>query len=244
MCRVGVIINMATKVLIVEDDEEMARLLELDLKSSDYEVARVENGLDGLRMFREMQPDLVVLDVALPMMNGYTVCQRIREFSNVPILMITAHAVTEEQIAAGLDMGADEYMLKPLRNIEFHARVKALLRRASLHDSDDDDKPMAYKDEYLSVDLRTRRVYVGGDDVRLTPTEFKLLATFIRHPGEVLTFQQLLEQVWGVEYTSEHHYPRIYVSHLRRKIEPDVKNPTYIHNEYGVGYRFVASDTA
>jgi DNA-binding response OmpR family regulator len=176
--------------------------------------------------------------VDLPLMDGITVCQRIRELSDVPILMMTAHAVSEEEIAEGLNLGADEFMLKPLRNIEFHARVRALLRRAKLVEVDDQGQFSGYADPYLTVDLGKRHVFVSGEEIRLTPTEFKLLATFIKNPGRVLTFQQLLEQVWGVEYTVEHHYPRIYVSHLRRKIEPDVKTPTYIQNEYGIGYRF------
>jgi DNA-binding response OmpR family regulator len=230
---------MSACVLIVEDDDEMSRLLQIDLKRNGYEALIARNGLEGLRVFRETQPDLVVLDVALPLMDGFTVCQRIREQSNVPILMMTGHAVSEEEIAEGLNIGADEYMLKPLRNIEFHARVRALLRRASLT-SDLQPTSMCYEDPYLSIDLNARRVNVGGEELRLTPTEFKLLATFIYHQGKVLTFQQLLEHVWGVEYTNEYHYPRIYVSHLRRKIEPDAKNPTYIQNEYGIGYRFVA----
>lgn len=230
---------MSACVLIVEDDDEMSRLLQIDLKRNGYEALIARNGLEGLRVFREAQPDLVVLDVALPLMDGFAVCQRIREQSNVPILMMTGHAVSEEEIAEGLNIGADEYMLKPLRNIEFHARVRALLRRASLT-SDMQPASTCYEDPYLSIDLNARRVYVGGEELRLTPTEFKLLATFIYHQGKVLTFQQLLEHVWGVEYTNEYHYPRIYVSHLRRKIEPDAKNPTYIQNEYGIGYRFVA----
>jgi len=231
---------MAVKVLIIEDDPEMNRLLQLDLERHGYESHISTNGLDGLRMFHEIRPNLVVLDVALPMMDGLTVCQRIRELSNVPILIMTAHAVSEEEIAKGLNLGADEYMLKPIRNIEFHARVKALLRRAQL--SDDEGTPIIYADDYLTVDVDARRVWVAGAETRLTPTEFKLLATFVRHKGQVLTFQQLLEQVWGYEYTTEHHYPRIYVSHLRRKIEPDAKTPTYIQNEYGIGYRFTGKN--
>ncbi len=228
---------MATKVLIVEDDIEMNRLLELDLKRHGFDVLTCTNGLEGLRMFHELRPNLVVLDVALPGMDGMTVCQRIRELSNVPILIMTAHAVTEEQMVEGLNLGADEYMIKPLRNLEFHARINALLRRAQLT-SDDTEQATHYADDYLLVDIDGRRVVVGSEEIRLTPTEFKLLATFVRHKGQVLTFQQLLEQVWGYEYNTEHHYPRIYVSHLRRKIEPDPKNPTYIQNEYGIGYRF------
>lgn len=229
---------MAVKVLIIEDDLEMNRLLQLDLEQHGYEVHIAHNGLEGLRAFHETRPNLVVLDVALPMMDGLTVCQRIRELSNVPILIVTAHAVTEEEIAKGLNLGADEYMLKPIRNIEFHARVRALLRRAQRSD-DDNAQPLVYADDYLTIDINARRVWVSGQEIRLTPTEFKLLSTFVKRRGQVLTFQQLLEQVWGYEYQTEHHYPRIYVSHLRRKIEPDPRTPTYIQNEYGVGYRFV-----
>jgi DNA-binding response OmpR family regulator len=230
---------MATCILIVEDDKEMSRLLQLDLQRNGYEAATAGNGLEGLRLFHDLKPDLVVLDVDLPLMDGMTVCQRIRELSDIPILMMTAHAVTEEEIAEGLNLGADEFMLKPLRNIEFHARVRALLRRAKPVEPDEKSHFSGYNDTYLTVDLGKRHVFVGGEEIRLTPTEFKLLATFIKNPGRVLTFQQLLEQVWGTEYTVENHYPRIYVSHLRRKIEPDVKTPTYIQNEYGIGYRFV-----
>lgn len=229
---------MATIVLIVEDDVDMSRLLRLDLERHGYEVATATNGLDGLRMFHDVRPELVVLDVALPGMDGMTVCQRIRELSNVPILIMTAHAVTEEEMAEGLNLGADEYMIKPLRNLEFHARINALLRRAQLT-NESSTQNMRYVDEHLVVDVDARRVVVDDEEIRLTPTEFKLLATFVRHRGQVLTFQQLLEQVWGYEYSTEHHYPRIYVSHLRRKVEPDPKNPVYIQNEYGVGYRFV-----
>ncbi|MGJ3237603.1 MAG: response regulator transcription factor [Anaerolineae bacterium] len=228
---------MNQRVLIIEDDEELARLLQIDLKRHNFEVITSNNGMEGLRIFQETMPDLVVLDVALPLMDGLTVCERIREISNVPILIMTAHAVTEQNIAEGLNKGADEYMIKPLGKIEFHARIKALLRRARL--SEEAPSITEYHDDYLQVDLKARHVRVNGEEIRLTPTEFKLLATFIRNPGEVMNFQQLLEVVWGAEYTSEHHYPRIYVSHLRRKIEPDAKSPTYIHNEYGVGYRFI-----
>lgn len=229
-------------VLIIEDDEELLRLLQIDLERHQFAVSTSKNGLEGLKLFQDTMPDLVVLDVALPVMDGLTICERIREISSVPVLMMTGHAVSEQDIAEGLNRGADEYMLKPLGKIEFHARIKALLRRARYSD-DQTPTVTEYHDPYLSVDLKTRRVSVSDEEIRLTPTEFKLLATFIRNPGEVLSFQQLLEEVWGPEYTSENHYPRIYVSHLRRKIEPDAKSPTYIHNEYGVGYRFVGHNS-
>lgn len=229
---------MSTRVLIIEDDEGLRRLLQLDLEQRGYRVTTANNGEQGLAAFERVNPDLVVIDVALPLIDGREVCRRIRNVSDVPILLMSAHAVTEEEIAEGLDLGADEYMVKPLGQIEFHARVNALLRRAATRDRKQ-DAPTVYEDEYLSVDLGARRVRAGDSEIRLTPTEFNLLATFIENRGNVLTFEQILETVWGVEYKSEFHYPRIYVSHLRRKIEPDLKNPTYIHNEYGIGYRFV-----
>lgn len=232
---------MGIRVLIVEDDEELSRILQLELEMNGYEVLTEANGGKGLNAYRAFNPELVVLDVALPEMNGLEICQRIRQESDVPILMMTAHAVSEEEIAEGLNTGADEYMIKPLGSIEFHARVKALLRRATMAQANTRHN-LTYTDNYLQIDLNSRRIVVDEREIRLTPTEFNLLAVFIQNSGEVLTFQQILETVWGAEYKNEHHYPRIYVSHLRRKIEPDYKNPTYIHNEYGVGYRFVAQN--
>ena len=229
--------SVMVRILVVDDDPALTRLLQLELH--DYEVITARDGLDGLRIFDAQRPDLVVLDIGLPMLDGRTVCQRIREISSVPILMMTANPVTEQDIAHALNLGADEFMRKPLPMVEFQARLMALLRRTRLAEGGN-LLPQKYGDGYLSVDVALRSVSVSGADVRLTPTEFKLLATFIQHPGQVLTFQQLLESVWGFEYTREHHYPRIYVSHLRRKIEPDAQNPIYIQSEYGVGYRFVA----
>lgn len=229
---------MSAKILIIEDNPNMARILQINLEHAGYKVKVAADGPTGLKLHETMKPDLVLLDVAMPHVGGFEVCQRIREVSNVPILMMSANATSEEDIAKGLDLGADEYMIKPLGDIELAARIKALLRRANLENNA--GKPLiTYKDDYLSVDLNTRRVYIKNKECRLTPTEFNLLVLFIQNSGEVLSFQQILEQVWGPEYKSEHHYPRIYVSHLRRKIEPDYKNPTYIHNEYGIGYRFV-----
>lgn len=232
---------MTTRILIVEDDIGLRRLLQLDLEQHGYLVSTADNGEQGLIAFERYNPDLAVIDVALPIINGREVCRRIRAVSDVPILLMSAHAITEEEIAEGLDIGADEYMIKPLGQIEFHARVKALLRRAAVRERAA-SAVTVYEDDYLSVDINARRVRAGNSEIRLTPTEFNLLATFVENRGSVLTFEQILESVWGAEYKSEYHYPRIYVSHLRRKIEPDVKNPTYIHNEYGIGYRFVGQN--
>ncbi|MDL1902317.1 response regulator transcription factor [Anaerolineae bacterium CFX9] len=229
---------MAERILIIDDDRELTQMVQMDLQEHGYDTLVSYDGLEGLRQFHAAKPDLVMLDIALPNMDGRTVCQRIRELSDVPILMMTAHAISEEDIVAGLNVGADEYLIKPLRSLELQARIKALLRRARFTDTDH-SLPTGYHDEFLSVDVPLRRVIVNGQEVRLTPTEFKLLSLLVQHPGEVLTFQQLLEQVWGYEYNNENHYPRIYVSHLRKKVEPDAKNPTYIQSEYGIGYRFV-----
>lgn len=228
---------MAARILIIEDDNDFSRLLQIELELDGYEIATATTGPRGLSLLEEFQPNLVMLDIALPSMDGLEVCRRVRRVSNVPVLMMTGHAVSEEEIAQGLNAGADEYMIKPLRRLELQARVSALLRRAGSV-PETTSQATGYEDDYLVVDLRTRRVRAGGVDIQLTPTEFKLLTTFIQHSGLVLTFQQLLEQVWGSGYTSEFHYPRIYVSHLRGKIEPDPRSPTYIQNEYGIGYRF------
>lgn len=235
---------MSISVLIVEDDKAFSHLLRTDLELQGFNVTVADDGLVGLRKFKESAPDLLMLDITLPSMDGLTLCQKIRELSDVPILMMTANPVTESDIAHGLNIGADEFMLKPLPNMEFHARVRALLRRARVAEAATKNVINQYNDDYLNVDIPSRHVRINGEEVRLTPTEFKLLSMFIQHRGEVLSFQQLLENVWGPEYKTEHHYPRIYVSHLRRKIEPDIKYPTYIHNEYGIGYRFVGKPQA
>ncbi|MCS7070288.1 MAG: response regulator transcription factor, partial [Anaerolinea sp.] len=200
---------MSYRILIVDDDKELTKLLQSDLREAGYDALIAFDGLEGLRQFHSARPDLVILDVAMPHMDGRIVCQRIREVSDVPILMMSAHAISEEDIVNGLNIGADEFMIKPLRSAEFRARINALLRRARLAEQDS-SLPTSYQDNYLSVDIPLRRVSVNGRDVRLTPTEFKLLALFVQHPDEVLTFQQLLEDVWGFEYNRENHYPRIY----------------------------------
>lgn len=229
---------MAVSILIVEDDLELLRILELNLQDEGYTVWTASDGLTGLQSAKDKQPDLVMLDVDLPGLDGLTVCLRIREFANMPILMMSGHAISEDEIVKGLNVGADEYMVKPMPDLILKARVQALLRRTRMEPVQANTLN-EFDDGYLSVNITTRRVMVDGQEIRLTPTEFKLLSMLIRNPDHVLTFQQLLEEVWGVEYKTEHHYPRIYVSHLRRKIEPNPQTPVYIQSEYGVGYRFI-----
>lgn len=233
---------MVARVLIVEDDADLARLLQINLTQAGHTVQVAADGRQGLAQFQQGQPNLVILDIDLPEINGLEVCRRIREQSDVPILMMTGHAVSEVEIARGLNMGADEYMLKPLGNIELAARIRALLRRAEV-ETGSEAQVANYQDDYLLVDLNNRYVRINNQEIRLTPTEFRLLATFVNSPGQVLTFEQLLDAVWGHEYRDEHHYPRIYVSHLRHKIERDPQQPRYIRNEYGVGYRFIGQQS-
>jgi len=224
------------KILIVDDEQAIRDALGRKLQRENFEVMLCADGLEGLRAFHSFRPDLVVLDIVMPSgMDGLTVCQRIREVADTPIMMLSAQAVTEEDIIEGLSAGADEYLIKPVRLNEFVARVRALLRRAQIATNDVDP---GYNDGYLSVDVHRRHVYVENRKVHLTPTEFKLLAVLLENAGRVVSQRDLLEQVWGQEYIDDIYYPRVYISQLRRKIEPDSSNPTYILTEHRVGYRF------
>lgn len=224
------------KILIVDDEQVIREALGIKLRNEGFEVVLAGDGLEGLRSFHSVHPDLVVLDIIMPgTMDGLTLCKRIREISDAPVMMLSAQAVTEDDIIEGLQSGADEYLIKPVRMNEFVARVKALLRRSQVPGHDND---LGYNDGYLSVDLHRRQVHVKGRKVHLTPTEFKLLAVLLDNSGRVVAQRDLLEQVWGQEYVDDVYYPRVYISQLRRKIEPDAANPIYILTEHRIGYRF------
>lgn len=224
------------KVLIVDDEQAIREALARKLRREGFEVILSGDGLDGLRAFHAEHPDLVVLDIIMPGgMDGLTLCDRIREVADTPIMMLSAQAITEEDIIMGLNAGADEYLIKPVRLNEFLARVKALMRRAMIVTNETEQ---GYNDGYLSVDLHRRHVHVDGRKIHLTPTEFKLLSVLLENAGRVVPQRDLLEQVWGHEYVDDIYYPRVYISQLRRKIEPDATNPIYILTEHRVGYRF------
>ncbi len=226
---------MAIKVLIVDDELAIRDALGRRLRREGFAVVLAGNGLEGLRAFHSERPDLVILDIVMPEMGGLTVCQRIREVAETPIMMLSAQAITEEDVIEGLNAGADEYLTKPVRLNEFVARVQALLRRVQMTTSEIET---GYNDGYLSIDLQRRHVHVNGERVHLTPTEFKLLVVLLENAGRVVPQRDLLEQVWGPEYIDDVYYPRVYISQLRRKIEHDPANPTYILTEHRVGYRF------
>jgi len=174
-------------------------------------------------------------------MDGWQTCNRIRDLSDVPIIMVTGQQKSEEDIVRGLDYGADDYLLKPVGGKELVARVRAVLRRAELPSHLDEGKGIIFSDDYLTVDVARRKVMVNGEQVKLTPIEFRLLALLVKNAGQILTHRQLLEKVWGWEYVDDLDYVRIYISHLRRKVEPKHALPRYIKTESGVGYYFQKS---
>jgi two-component system KDP operon response regulator KdpE len=224
------------KILVVDDEVAIRDALGRKLRREGFNVLLAGNGIEGLRLFHAERPDLVILDIVMPEMNGLTVCQRIREVADTPVMMLSANAITEEDIIEGLTAGADEYLVKPIRLNEFVARVQAILRRVQT--SANNTTVNGYNDGYLSIDLQRRHVYVKGEKIHLTPTEFKLLVVLMDNSGRVVTQRELLEQVWGQEYVDDIYYPRVYISQLRRKIEPDAANPIYIMTEHRIGYRF------
>ncbi len=226
------------RVLIVDDDRSLLKMLRDQLEEAGYEVLVAESGREALRVFFEYKPDLVILDTRMPEMDGYTLIERIREVSDVPIMVLSAYG-EEDDIVRGLEAGADDYVLKPYRLRELLARLRALLRRYKAYRQ---EPPIVYRDDYIQIDLQARRVVKEGEEVHLTPTEFRLLAALLEQADQVVSNKELLKRVWGWEHRNDLDYPRIYIWHLRRKIEPNPKRPTYIRTEYGVGYRFVPKD--
>ncbi len=225
-------------ILIIDDDRLITELVRRHLTQEGFEVLVAHDGREGLRQVYLHHPDLVLLDIMMPQMDGWTVCQRIREVSNVPIIMLTAQG-RQEDIVRGLEDGADDYIVKPFELPVLVARIRANLRRAAMGPVEmaSSEEPL-YADSWLSFNAAKRRVTVNGQPVKLTPTEYNLLALLIRNAGRVLTYREMLEQVWGWEYIDDVDYLRVYIWHLRRKLEPDPKNPRYILTEHGVGYRF------
>ena len=229
---------MGKKILVVDDEPNFTRLVEEILTHNGYEVFTASDGQEALRLLFAHKPELVLLDVMMPKMDGWQTCSRIREVSDVPIVMLTGKQKSEEDIVRGLDYGADDYLIKPMGNKELVARVRAILRRTELPPSSDASKEITYSDDYLTVNLAERKVIVKGERVRLTPTEFKLFALLLANSGRILSHKQLLEKAWGWEYIDDLDYIRIYIWHLRQKIESDPTQPKYIMTEPGVGYYF------
>jgi DNA-binding response OmpR family regulator len=226
-----------TRVLVVDDDEDIRNLVKTLVERTGATVRDAPNGKEGLREFHAWRPDLVILDVNMPEMDGWSVLDRIRDMSDVPVIMLTARGDELERVR-GLQSGADDYVVKPFGRQELVARIQALLRRASRGAAESEAD--TYADEYLSIDWSQARVTVGEREVQLTPLEFRLLSTFVRHPRQVLSRDQLLELVWGDTFGVGGDQVKLYVGYLRRKLEPDAPDAVPIETVRGFGYRYKA----
>jgi two-component system KDP operon response regulator KdpE len=222
-------------ILVVDDEPRYVRWIAVNLRASGHRVLTAPDGEQALEATAREKPDLVLLDIGLPVLDGLEACRRIREFSTVPIIMLTARAAEADKVA-GLDAGADDYLAKPFGPPELLARVRAVLRRARFAAAPTADP--VFRHGELSVDYARCEVRRDGEVVALSPTEYKLLAHLTRHAGRVLLPAELLAAVWGPEYREETQHVRLYVSRLRRKIEPDPDRPRYVLTRPGIGYLF------
>lgn len=223
------------RILVVEDEPHMLDLIRVTLEGAGFIVTGAINGTEALERIREELPDLVVLDLNLPDISGFEVLRTIRETVQTPVIMVTVQASDDDRVL-GLELGADDYLGKPFNHRELVSRIKAVLRRTEMPAPV--TRGLIDIDDRLSVDLDRREAVVEGEKVHLRPTEFKLLHQFINHPGRLLTHETLLSRVWGPEYRDDTQILRLYVTYLRKKLEPDPSNPLYIFNERGLGYRF------
>jgi DNA-binding response OmpR family regulator len=222
------------RVLVIDDDDDIRGLVAELLQRAGLEVEQASDGRAGLRAFHQTPADLVVLDVSMPELDGWETLERIRDLSDVPVVMLTARGAELERVR-GLQAGADDYIVKPFGRQELVARVQALLRRAR---STGEDRPETYADERVTIDFGQRAVTYEGRDVALTPLEFKLLAAFVRHPRLVLSRDQLLELVWGDSYGASSDQVKLYVGYLRRKLDPEHPDEVPIETVRGFGYRY------
>jgi len=222
-------------ILVVDDEPRMIQFIRMNLELEGYRVTQAANGLEALHKVRDELPDLVILDVMMPELDGFETLRMLREISNVPVIMLTVKA-DEDDIVKGLGLGADDYITKPFSPRELSSRVQAVLRRT---ESISPVEKVVKIDDYLQVDFNRRVVIAGGKEIKLRPTEYRLLYHLINNAGWVMTHENLLTKVWGYEYRQESHYLRLYINYLRQKIEPDPAHPRYILTERGAGYRFV-----
>ncbi|GAB4478171.1 MAG: response regulator transcription factor [Anaerolineae bacterium] len=224
------------KILVVDDEPRMVDFIRMNLEIEGFQVFTASNGVEALDMVRRHILDLIILDVMMPQLDGFEALRMLREFSNVPVIMLTAKGEEDDKVR-GLELGADDYVTKPFGARELVSRVKAVLRRVNTLTSP--GEAVLKIDDRLSVDFNRREVIVAGERIKLRPTEYRLLYHLIENAGWTVPHEQLLAKVWGYEYRDETHYVRLYVNYLREKIEEDPSNPRYILTERGIGYRFV-----
>lgn len=222
-------------ILIVDDEPRIRDFVRLNLELEHYRVEEAENGQEALEKVRDLLPDLVVLDVSMPVMDGFEALAEIREVSTVPVIMLTVRQSEADKIR-GLDLGADDYLAKPFSPPELLSRIRALLRRSFM--APPTRKTSIIVDPDLTIDFSKREVLVRGEKVLLRPTEYRLLYHLVSNAGRLLTHETLLSKVWGHEYRDESHYLRLYITYLRQKLERDPAHPKYILTERGLGYRF------
>jgi len=227
----------AKRILVVDDEPRMIGFIRMNLELEGYQVLEAHNGLEALESIRTQLPDLVLLDVMMPELDGFETLRMLREFSSIPVIMLTAKGEEDDKVF-GLELGADDYVTKPFGSRELSSRVRAVLRRADMPTASPDQAVLKI-DDWLSVDFNRREVIVNGEHIKLRPTEYRLLYHLIENAGWTVPHEQLLAKVWGYEYRDETHYVRLYVNYLREKIEQDPSDPKYILTERGVGYRFV-----
>lgn len=224
------------RILVVDDETRMIGFIRMNLELEGYQVIEAHDGLQALEAVRTQLPDTILLDVMMPHLDGFETLRMLREFSSIPVIMLTAKSEEDDKVF-GLELGADDYITKPFGPRELSSRVKAVLRRVDMPNSP--DKSVLKVDDRLSVDFNRREVIVAGEHIKLRPTEYRLLYHLIENAGWTVPHEQLLAKVWGYEYRDETHYVRLYVNYLREKIEEDPQNPKYVLTERGVGYRFV-----
>jgi two-component system KDP operon response regulator KdpE len=225
------------RILVIEDEPEIRRFLRVSLTGHDFDLLEAEQGREGILQAATHQPDLVILDLGLPDIDGAEVIRQVRDWSQLPIIVLSARGQERDKVAA-LDAGADDYLTKPFGIGELLARIRVALRHAA-HQAAGNEDP-TYKVADLRVDLCRRQVFVNDKEVHLTPTEYRLLTTLVRHAGKVVTHRQLLKEVWGPGNVQETHYLRVFMAQLRQKIEPEPVRPRYLLTEAGVGYRLAA----
>lgn len=219
-------------VLIVDDEPQIRRLLTVTLEANGYRVLSAVTGNEGLVLAAQHRPALIILDIGLPDLSGKVILNRLREWSNAPVIILSVLGDEKGKVDA-LDAGADDYITKPFNSDELLARLRVALRHSVKQ-----DEPAVFQIKNLVVDLATRRVTVNGKEIKLTVTEYDLLRLLVRHAGKVLTHRQILREIWGTGHDDDTHYLRVYIAHLREKIEANPEQPELIFTELGVGYRF------
>jgi two-component system KDP operon response regulator KdpE len=229
--------HSAPLILLIEDEPQMRRFLRTALGANDYRLVEAESAKEGLAHAASRNPDVILLDLGLPDRDGLEVTRELREWSATPIIVLSARGREEDKVKA-LDLGADDYLTKPFGVDELLARIRVALRHAAMPPGSPPEP--VFEVGELRVDLAARRVWRAGEEVHLTPTEYKLLTTLVRHAGRVLTHRQLLKDVWGATYPNQSHYVRVYMAQLRQKIEADPARPRLLLTEPGVGYRLRA----